>query len=365
MSLKYRKKTSMPIFDYLLEEKVGFGKYHYISFLFIGFVLFSDGSEILSLSILIPVLKSEWEISEEEQDALGSILFIGILIGSILSGIFSDKYGRRISLLYSSIIQFVVGVLSALVSNIVLFIIIRGIFGMLIGFTIPLAPALATELTPIHYRGKSIVAINFFYTLGKLYAIGTASICLDSLSSGNWRMMLILSSLPSLVVFLGTWLYLKESPRFLVAKGKVAEGAEVLNQISKANDTNRLVDRREKEALLDWHYHFNYKSPIAQRHPLHNLLSAKFKRITILLWLIWFALNFVFYGMILILPFMLSAIEHSSGGEEGGLSGLLYTILGEVPSLVIALYLIEKQSFGRKNTLIFTNIIASITFLKF
>lgn len=85
----------------------------------------------------------------------------------------------------------------------------------------------------------------------------TAYFCLDSLEEGNWRMMLVLSSLPSLVVFLGSWLYLKESPRFLVAKGKVAEGADVLNFISAANDTHRIVNRKEKEALLEWHYHFH------------------------------------------------------------------------------------------------------------
>lgn len=66
MALKFQKKTSMPIFDYLLEEKVGFGRYHYISFIFIGFVPLSDGAEILSLSILIPVLKAVWDISDEE-----------------------------------------------------------------------------------------------------------------------------------------------------------------------------------------------------------------------------------------------------------------------------------------------------------
>mmetsp|Transcript_14356 Transcript_14356/g.12177 ORF Transcript_14356/g.12177 Transcript_14356/m.12177 type:complete len:109 (-) Transcript_14356:236-562(-) len=108
----------------------------------------------------------------------------------------------------------------------------------MIGFTVPLAPALATELTPVEYRGRGIVALNFFFSVGKFYAVLVAKLCLDNLTSGNWRLMLIGCTLPSLIVFIGVLIFMKESPRFLIATGNIKEGAEILNYISERNGLN-------------------------------------------------------------------------------------------------------------------------------
>lgn len=156
-------------FDSILENKIGFGRYQYISYIFIGLTQFSDGAEIVALSVLLPVLKTEWHISEGQQGLLGSVLFFGIFLGSLLGGYVSDRYGRRQSLLYASLIQFIVGVLSTMVTSVNAFIFVRTLFGIIIGFTIPLTPSLASELTPVDLRGKGVVAINFFFSLGKFF----------------------------------------------------------------------------------------------------------------------------------------------------------------------------------------------------
>lgn len=348
-------------FDSILENKVGFGKYQYISYIFIGLTQFSDGSEIVALSILLPVLKNEWNISDEKQGLLGSILFLGIFIGSLLGGWISDKVGRRLALFHASIIQFIVGVLSTMVSDINTFILVRGIFGIIIGFTIPLTPSLASEITPVEYRGKGIVAINFFFSLGKFYAVIVAKFCLDNLHSGNWRAMLIWCSLPSLIVWAGTWYFVKESPRFLIAVNRIEEGVEVLNHMAKVNHpfSTEIVSNDDIEDLINWQKGMFIHGEAAN---IKVLFTEKYKRITILMWIMWFTLNFTFYGMIFILPFILSALEGSSGGGTEGLNGLLVTIAGEIPSIVIALFIIEREHFGRKGTIVYSNILATIVF---
>jgi len=349
-------------FDSILENKIGFGKYQYISYIFIGLTQFSDGSEIVALSILLPVLKTEWKISDEQQGLLGSILFFGIFCGSLLGGWVSDKVGRRKALLHASYIQFIVGVLSTMVTHISAFIFIRGIFGVIIGFTIPLTPSLASELTPVDLRGKGVVAINFFFSLGKFFAVIVAKFCLDSLNSGNWRAMLILCSVPSLIVFLGTWLYVKESPRFLIAVGRIEEGVEVLNYMGLVNhpQDHQVVSRDEIEDLKIWQQNIFSQNQAAD---IKALFTPKNRRITTLLWIMWFTLNFTFYGMLFILPFMLSQLElQDSSSSTDGLDGLLYTIAGEVPSIFIALYIVEKEAFGRKGTIVYSNIAATIVF---
>jgi MFS family permease len=348
-------------FDSILENKVGFGRYQYISYIFIGLTQFSDGAEIVALSVLLPVLKTEWNISEGQQGLLGSVLFFGIFLGSLLGGYVSDKYGRRQSLLYASLVQFFVGVISTMVSNINAFIFVRTLFGVIIGFTIPLTPSLASELTPVDLRGKGVVAINFFFSLGKFFAVIVAKICLESLNKGNWRAMLIWCSFPSLIVFVGCWFYVKESPRFLIAVGRVDEGVAVLNYMSSVNhpDSYEVVSQDEIDDLQVW-----YKSSFSQGETANvaALFTPKNQKITKLLWIMWFTLNFSFYGMIFILPFILSQLEGQNSSGTDGLNGLLYTIAGEVPSIVIALYIVEKEAFGRKGTIIYSNIGGAIIF---
>lgn len=76
---------------------------------------------------------------------------------------------------------------------------------------------------------------------------------------------------------------------------------------------------------------------------LKKIFSPRFKKISSLLWIMWFALNFSFFGMLFILPVMLSKIEMTDGSKgTEGLDGLLVTIAGELPSAFVALYIIEK-----------------------
>jgi len=349
-------------FDSILENKVGFGRYQKISYIFIGLTQFSDGSEIVALSILLPVLKTEWNISDEQQGFLGSVLFLGIFLGSLLGGWVSDRVGRTKALFHASIIQFIVGIISTMVSDINMFIFIRGIFGIIIGFTIPLTPSLASEITPVNLRGRGIVAINFFFSLGKFYAVIVAKFCLDDLTHGNWRAMLIWCSLPSLIVYVGTWIFVKESPRFLIAVGRIEEGVEILNHMAAVNhpEAHEVVSHDDVEELQEWQRTmFNTKDAA----DIRALFTPKYKRITVLMWIMWFTLNFTFYGMLFILPFILSKLEGGSeSGGTGGLNGLLYTIAGEIPSIVIALFIIEREAFGRKGTIIYANILATLIF---
>lgn len=357
---------SSTFFDEILEKKVKLGKYQIVVYLFMAFTMFSDGSEIVTLSILVPVLQHEWHISEAQEGLLGSVLFLGIFIGSLLSGMVSDKFGRRISLLYGSIIQVVVGIASAYVNDIITFIIVRGIFGLFIGFTVPLAPAMGSELTPMKYRGRGVVVINFFFSLGKIFGVLVAKGCLDTIHSGDWRKMLILASLPALIVWFGTLIWVKESPRFLIATGKVKEGVEILNHVAEYNQPGQAekITAEEIQKLEAWAAQSFQESTVGLNPmgTLATLFSPKLKKISTVMFTMWFSLNFTFFGMVFILPIMLSSLENITHSKSSGLDGLLMTMLGELPSSFIALLIIERERFGRKNTIFYSQSVATIIF---
>lgn len=235
------------VFDKILEDKVRFGKYQKQMYFFLGFLALADGSEMTALSILLPVLKNEWGISDDIEGIMGTALFLGIFLGSVLSGFISDRFGRRKTLILATFVQFVIGIVSGITTNLISFLLIRGFFGLLIGFTIPLGPAIVSELTPTEYRGKGIVIINFFFTIGKIYCVLVAKMCLTTIDSGNWRALVMICSIPSLVVSFGTKFYLKESPRFLIVTNRIEEGITIFNYVGQVNNGSTYIPITQEE----------------------------------------------------------------------------------------------------------------------
>jgi len=344
--------NSKPIFDRVLEDKVGFGEYQRYLYFFIGFVMIADGSEMTALSILLPVLQTEWGVSSAQQGALGTALFIGVFLGSICSGLVADRFGRRKTLMYVSFVQFWFGILSAFVGGVFFFIIIRGLFGLMIGFTIPIAPTMASELTPTAFRGKGIAIVNFCFTIGKIYSVIMAKFTLTSLITGNWRLMLFLSSIPSLIVSFGAWKFIKESPRYLLVSGRIEEGIQTLDEIGRINNQSSYtpITQAEKQAFIHYQQEtFNTQD----MYSFNSLWSPSYKVITTCLWVIWYLMQFIEMGIIFILPFIINAIsgETNSTGTKG-LNDMIFTVLMETPSILVSLSIIEKENFGRKGSII-------------
>ncbi len=77
----------------------------------------ADGAESLVISFLLPVLKNEWNLSPTKLSLIGTSIFFGFFVGSVLSGYFGDKYGRRKPLIISNIIFTVFGLLSGIVDD--------------------------------------------------------------------------------------------------------------------------------------------------------------------------------------------------------------------------------------------------------
>jgi len=73
-----------------------------------------------------------------------------------------------------------------------------------------------SEITNMKNRGRGIIFINFCVGFGKLYGIIMAFYILDSVETGNWRLLISLAALPCFITYYGVMKYIYESPRFLV-----------------------------------------------------------------------------------------------------------------------------------------------------
>ena len=161
--------------------------------------------------------------------AMASALY-GTVLGSLLGGWPTDRYGRKATLLWIGLLYFVGAVGSALAPNVACFIAARAIGGLGIGISTVAAPLYISEIAPPQSRGRLAGMFQFNIVFGILIAF-VSNALLAGIGANAWRWMLGVAAFPSLLYAL-LCLGLPESPRWLLTrKGDRAAGLSVLQRI--------------------------------------------------------------------------------------------------------------------------------------
>jgi MFS transporter, SP family, arabinose:H+ symporter len=164
--------------------------------------------------------------------AIASALY-GTVLGSILGGIPTDRFGRKATLFGIGVLYIVSALGSALASDVNLFIIARFIGGLGIGISTVVAPLYISEIAPAKHRGLLAGMFQFNIVFGIVVAY-LSNALLTGIGPDAWRWMLGVAALPSLV-YAGLCLGLPESPRWLLGRKRDrAAGEAVLRLIEPA-----------------------------------------------------------------------------------------------------------------------------------
>ena len=98
-------------------ELLGMGRFQLIVLTAAGLCFAADAMQVLLLTFLCKVLRSEWDLNDDKTALITSILFVGAIFGTITLGPLADKIGRKpVFLLAASIIS-LFGVAVAMVSS--------------------------------------------------------------------------------------------------------------------------------------------------------------------------------------------------------------------------------------------------------
>uniref|UniRef100_A0A7M4F8S5 Solute carrier family 2 member 13 n=1 Tax=Crocodylus porosus TaxID=8502 RepID=A0A7M4F8S5_CROPO len=90
-------------------------------------------------------------------------------------------------------------------------------------------PVYIAEVAPPHLRGRLVTINTLFITGGQFFASVVDGI-FSYLAKDGWRYMLGLSAVPAIIQFLG-FLFLPESPRWLIQKGQTQKARRILSQM--------------------------------------------------------------------------------------------------------------------------------------
>ena len=162
--------------------------------------------------------------------AMGAALY-GTVLGSLLGGWPTDRFGRKPTLLFIGVLYVLSAFGCAFADGVVVFIVARFLGGLGIGISTVTAPLYISEIAPPAYRGRLAGMFQFNIVFGILVSFASNAIIARIGGEDAWRWMLGIAAVPS-VIYAAMCLRLPESPRWLIGrKGDRAGGLAVLRLI--------------------------------------------------------------------------------------------------------------------------------------
>ncbi|MCB8817844.1 MFS transporter [Desulfosporosinus shakirovi] len=199
-------------------------------FVLIVFSYFFEQMDNNNFAFIAPALIKSGFLIPSQVATITGIYFLGMTLGGLLGGFISDLIGRRKTFLTAMFIFSSMSILNGTTSDFGVFLIARAATGFGIFMMMVTSIAYIAEISPGESRGKwqSLTAAGGFCAMP---IIGMISRAIIPSGPEAWRIIFYIGGLGFITFFLGL-IYLKESPRWLVSKGRVADAEKVVKELS-------------------------------------------------------------------------------------------------------------------------------------
>jgi SP family xylose:H+ symportor-like MFS transporter len=198
----------------------------------------SGNSLARALGLVTPEALSGWA---------NSCALLGCLLGSLVAGGLSDKFGRKRLLVFSAFLFGATSLLTGWAGSFNLFVVWRILGGVAIGMASNLSPLYIAEVAPAHLRGRLVTLNQLTIVFGILAAQLLNMVIAQRVPDGatpemiaaswngqqGWRWMFTVVAFPSALFFFSA-LFVPESPRWLVKNGQNDLAERVLARIGGA-----------------------------------------------------------------------------------------------------------------------------------
>lgn len=294
-----------------------------------------DAMDVGLISFVIAALAAQWGLQPYETAWIASIGFVGMAIGASVGGLLADRYGRRSVFALTLLVYGLATGASALVGGLVALLVLRFLVGLGLGAELPVASTYVSEFAPARMRGRLIVILEAFWAVGWTAAALIGYLVIPS-SEAGWRWAFALGAIPAAYALFVRW-GLPESARWLERRGRHAEADAIVRGFEDSAGVPPLTDA---PGITE--------PPVAStvRSRLATLWSREFRVRTACLWLVWFCVNFSYYGAFIWIPSILVSQGYDLVRSFGF---TLIITLAQLPGYATAAWLIEV--WGRRLTL--------------
>ncbi len=195
----------------------------------IGAGMFFDGFNIyIGATVLGAAIKSGFSTLGQNAQFV-SLTFVGMMLGSFVTGFLGDRRGRRFTYQANLAIFGFASIAAAFAPSMQVLILLQFIIGLGLGAENVVGYSTLTEFVPPQSRGKWLGFMTVFVVTGLPAAALLGTLIIPRF---GWRAMFLIGGIGALIVW-----YLRkalpESPRWLESVGRDAEAEELLRAIEK------------------------------------------------------------------------------------------------------------------------------------
>ncbi|XP_068922357.1 solute carrier family 22 member 12 [Petaurus breviceps papuanus] len=237
---------------------------------------------------------SEWDMVCDWQflKAIAqSIYMAGMMIGALICGPLSDRFGRRLVLSCCYLQLAITGACSAVVPNFSLYCCLRFLSAFAVAGIMMNTGILMMEWTKAR-AGASVMTVNSLgFSFGQVILSGVAYAVRD------WGSLHLAVSMPFFLFFLSSW-WLAESARWLIITGKIDRGLHALKKAAVMNGKKDARDTLTIEVVLSTMREELMTTEI--QHSVVDLFrTPEIRKRFCCILSVWFTFGFVFYGITL------------------------------------------------------------------
>ncbi|XP_041092817.1 synaptic vesicle glycoprotein 2C-like [Polyodon spathula] len=323
----------------LIIQECGHGRFQWQLFFVLGMALMADGVEVFVVGFVLPSAETDMCVPNSGAGWLGSIVYLGMMVGAFFWGGMADKVGRRQTLLICMSVNGFFAFLSSFVQGYGLFLLCRVFSGFGIGGAVPVVFSYFAEVLAREKRGEHLSWLCMFWMIGGIYASAMAWAIIPhygwSFSMGSayqfhsWRVFVVVCAFPC-VCSVVSLTFMPESPRYFLEVGKHDEAWMILKQIHDTNmrargqpekvfTVNRIKTPKQINELIEMQAETGnwFSRGFAQiRSELYGIwltfmrcFHYPVKDNTIKLAIVWFTLSFGYYGLSVWFPDVINHLQ--------------------------------------------------------
>ena len=259
-----------------------------------------DGFDVLAISFSAPGIAEEWSISRGELGIVLAMELVGMSVGSVLLGMFADKWGRRPITIGCLLVMSMGMYLASTAKDVNTLLIIRFITGLGIGGMLATTTALVAEYSNARHRSFNVAVMATGYPIGIVVGGSIASVLLTYY---DWRSVFLLGAIMTVSLLPLVWFLIPESISYLNDK----RGPNALQKINAilsqlGHSTLEILPDAEKEIVgSGW----------------KDLFSPQLARTTIILTLAYSAHILTFYFILKWIPKIVVDMDYSAALAGG------------------------------------------------
>jgi MFS transporter, putative metabolite transport protein len=233
--------------------------------------IFVDAYDIVSIGIGAGQLKQEFNLSPQGLGFLTAILALGALLGGVIGGYYTDRFGRKKMFTIDLVLLVFAALGAALAPNYTWLVIFRFLMGVGIGLDMPVALSFIAEYSNNRKKGSNV---NLWQPMWYVATVATGLVVLPIYLLGVdehlWRWAVGFGAVFALVVLILRMVYMSESPLWAAKNLPLDEAAKILEKTYKI----KVVIENSTERSKEIEKNIPYTAILTKKYKMRTILAA-------------------------------------------------------------------------------------------